>query len=199
MSFLHILFRLAFALLIGAAAYKYFGLVLPPAAATAVAVTLAVLELLSPLFLGVRRGGTGGAGASLRLLGLFLKSAAPALLWPAAAWGVLQAAPAHREAAIAAGAGFASLAALFAAGHGQGREGARLLAVLVALVVVGYGLLQAIPAGRLAGAAAAMAAALGLVVVRVGIVLPKAQTRALDFAIFAAAGAMTISMILSLA
>ena len=198
-AFLHTFFRLAFALLIGVAAYKYFGLVLPPAVAAAVAITLAVLELLSPLFLGARRGSTGGAGASLRLLGQFLKSAAPALLWPAAAWGVLQAAPAHREAAIAAGAGFASLAALFAAGHGQGREGARLLAVLVALVVVGYGLLQAIPAGRLAGAAAAMAAALGLVVVCVGIVLPKAQTRALDFAIFAAAGAMTISMILSLA
>ena len=199
MSFLHILFRLTFALLIAGAAYQYFGLVLPPAAAAAVAITLAVLELLSPLFLGVRRGGTGGAGASLRLLGLFLKSAAPALLWPAAAWAVLQAAPDHREAAIAAGAGFASLSALFAAGHGQGREGARLLAVLVALAVVSYGMLQTIPAGHLAGAAAAMSAALGLVVVRSGIVLPKAQTRALDFSILAAFAATAISMILSFA
>jgi len=198
-AFLHTFFRLAFALLIGAAAYKYFGLVLPPAAAAAVAITLAVLELLSPLFLGARRGSTGGAGASLRLLGLFLKSAAPALLWPAAAWAVLQVAPDQREAAIAAGAGFASLSALFAAGHGQGREGARLLAVLVALTVVAYGMLQAIPAGHLAGAAVGMAAAFGLVVVRSGIVLPKAQTRALDFAILASLGATGISMILSLA
>ena len=198
-GFLHIFFRLLIALLIGAAAYKYFGLVLPPAATAAVAITLAVLELLSPLFLGARRGSTGGAGASLRLLGLFLKSAAPALLWPAAAWGVLQVAPDQREAAIAAGAGFASLSALFAAGHGQGREGARLLAVLVALAVVSYGMLQTIPAGHLAGAAAAMSAALGLVVVRSGIVLPKAQTRALDFSILAAFAATAISMILSLA
>ena len=198
-AFLHTLFRLAFALLIGVAAYKYFGLVLPPAAAAAVAITLAVLELLSPLFLGARRGSTGGAGASLRVLVAFLKSAAPALLWPAAAWTVLQAAPDHRQAAIAAGAGFASLSALFAAGHGQGREGARLLAVLVALIVVVYGMLQAIPAGHLAGAVAAMSAAFGLVVVRSGIVLPKAQTLALDFAILASFAATAISMILSLA
>ncbi|MDE3149963.1 MAG: hypothetical protein KGL37_10890, partial [Acidobacteriota bacterium] len=64
-GFLHIFFRLAFALLIAGAAYQYFGLVLPPAAAMAVAITLAVLELLSPLFLGARRGSSGGAGASL--------------------------------------------------------------------------------------------------------------------------------------
>lgn len=198
MSFLSILFRMLFAILIAGAAYTYFGLVFPPIVAGVVAATLALLELLSPLFMGSRRNNTGSAGASLRVLGLFLKSAAPALLWPAVTWAVLQIAPAHREAAIAAGAGLASLAALFAAGHGQGREGARLLAVLVALAVVAYGMLQAIPAGRLAGAAAGLSATLALFVVRSGIVMPETQTKSLDIAIIGVAGATLVSMLLSL-
>lgn len=157
------LLRLLIAVVIAWLGYMYFSAVLPDIAARAVAIVLAVVELLGPMF--ASRG-----GASMRLLA---KTGAAFLAWPGFAWMLLVGGVDDRGARIALAAAAASTLGVFAAGHGQGREHARLAATLVAVAVPVYALAAALVQGtRLAAAAGCLAVASAFVTAKVALVWP---------------------------
>jgi len=158
------LLRLLVALVIAFAGYVYFGAVLPDKAAATVALGLALIELLAPML------SKGGGGASLRVL---VKTGAAFLAWPGIAWALLALGLTDRGARIALAAAAASALGIFAAGHGQGREHARLAATLVAVAIPVYALAAALVQDtRLAAAAGCLAVASAFVTAKVALVWP---------------------------
>jgi len=156
--------RLIVAIVIAFVGYIYFGAVLPDKAAATVALSLALIELLAPML------SKGGGGASLRVL---VKTGAAFLAWPGIAWALLALGLTDRGARIALAAAAASALGIFAAGHGQGREHARLAATLVAVAIPVYALAAALVQDtRLAAAAGCLAVAVAFVTAKVALVWP---------------------------
>jgi len=181
------LFRLLLASIVAVLAAAYFYLALPLPVAVAIGIGLGLLELISPLTVNRSSGASGTA----RVMGPLFKIAAPLILWPGLAWTIEHLAGVPPHAAIAAGAGVSAMAGLFAAGHGQGRDSARLWGVIVALLCVLYASAQSVSGGYFAGAVGAGAAALGLMSARRAIVWSEQFQAGLDYATISAfAGAV---------
>lgn len=171
--------RLFIASLLFVGGWWLYRAVLPNLAAVALATVLALAELIGPM-LG------GGAGGGLRLL---VKLGASLIAWPLLDLGLqwLGVADAPLRVALAA-AGAAALGVL-AAGHGSGKEGARLAAVLIASGLSLYGLVQALvfsPLDPLSIAAGCAGIAVALGVARQGLLWPQAHSRWLLFGAAAA-------------
>jgi hypothetical protein len=104
---------------------------------------------------------------------VLLKTGAAFLAWPGLAWGLLALGLADRGVRIALAAAAASALGIFAAGHGQGREHARLAATLVAVAIPVYALAAALVGDtRLAAAAGCLAVAVAFVTAKVALVWP---------------------------
>lgn len=155
----------------GALGFYLYGAVLPERAAIAVALVIAVLELLSPIL-------TKNRGLSIRLMG---KLALPLLVWPIIAVvleHVLQIDWVTGTALAAVGAvatGFLS------AGNGSGRESLRLAGAAIATLIALYAMLTSIVTAAPILAMVASSIAVGeavLVVYQVG-VWPGHHERAL--------------------
>jgi hypothetical protein len=158
------LLRLIIAIVIAFAGYVYFGAVLPDKAAATVALILAVVELVGPMLT------RGGGGASLQVLG---KTTVAFLAWPGIAWGLLALGLTDRGARIALAAAAASALGIFAAGHGQGREHARLAATLAAVAIPVYALAAALVGDtRVAAATGCFAVGVAFVTAKVALVWP---------------------------
>lgn len=179
------LLRLFLASLIFAFGWALFREVLPVPAACVVAIVLALAELAAP---AIARSGAG-VGGGLRLL---LRLGATLIAWPIAAWVLDVAGLADRPARIAIAAAIASAGGVMAAGHGSGKDTARLWAVVAAAAVPVYALMQALvcaPVDPLAVACACGAVAIALLVTRQAIVWPLEHERVLA----GAAGAVTLA------
>lgn len=184
-EFFRFLLRLLIALVIAWFGYVYFGAVLPDPAARIVAIVLAVVELLGPMF-------TSRGGASMRLL---VKAGAAFLAWPGFAWLLLSAGLTDRGARIALAAAAASTLGVFAADHGQGREHARLAATLIAIAIPVYALATALVGGtHLEAAAGCLAVATAFVTAKIALVWPdRLENLMVGGAVLAAtAGAATL-------
>lgn len=159
------IFRLVIALVIAYAGFMYFGAVLPRSAAAVVALLLAALELFGPML-----GGQGGL--SLRAMA---KLGVALLVWPGLAWIIeLSGYVPDRDARIALAAGIASALGVFAAGHGQGRENVRLVAVIVSLALPAYAITVALFDPNAMGVAAAcLAVGIGALTAKIALVWPQ--------------------------
>jgi len=180
------LLRLFLASLIFAFGWALFREVLPVPAACGVAIVLALAELAAP---AIARSGAGNVGGGLRLL---VRLGATLITWPIAAWALDVAGLADRPARIAIAAAIASAGGVMAAGHGSGKDTARLWAVVAAAAVPVYALMQALacaPVDPLAVTCACGAVAIALLVTRQAIVWPLEHERVLAFA----AGAVTLA------
>jgi len=127
--------RVVIATLIAVGGYYYFGAVLPANGATIVAVALAVLELIAPLF-----SGNTGVGGSLRVL---VRVAGALLVWPAIAialerWGGIE-----RDASIAVASMIACVFGIGASGLGSGRDRTRIATIIVSICLPFYALAAA--------------------------------------------------------
>ena len=170
------LLRLFLASLIFVGAYWLFAQVQPMPVAAVIAALLALAELFEPMIAG--RSG-GGAGGGLRL---FVRLGGTLISWPAFALLLQYAGMADRPLRITIAAAAASGAGVLAAGHGSGRDTARLWAVIAAAVVPLDALLQALmsaPLDTLAVAAGAGGIAVALLVARQAIVWPNEHGRLL--------------------
>ena len=141
MTWLSILIRLVIAVAIAAFADKYFAAVLPNIAAIAIAIGVALAELVGPAF-----AGKNGSGGGLRVLA---RCGAALVVWPGIAWLLELAGLADRDSRIAIAAACACGVGVLAAGHGQGRDNARLVTVIIAAAIPAYALLVAINGGSM--------------------------------------------------
>ncbi len=141
MIWLGILLRLVIAVAIAAFADKYFAAVLPNIAAVTVAIAVALAELVGPAFTS-----KAGSGGGLRVL---VRCGAALVIWPGVAWLLELGGLADRDARIAIAAACACGVGILAAGHGQGRDNARLVAVIIATTIPAYALLVAITTGSM--------------------------------------------------
>jgi len=167
--------RICLAAVIGLTGYWLFGQVLPSTASTSLAAVLAAAEIVDPIL----RRGTGGLGGGLRL---FSRLGATLVSWPAFAWLLEYAGMTDRAARIAFAAAAASAAGLLAAGHGSGKDTARLWAIVAAVAVPGYAMMQTLlvqPADPLALAASSAAIVVALLVTRQSLIWPQEQSRLL--------------------
>jgi len=125
------------------------------------------------------RGGTGSLGGGLRL---FSRLGATLVSWPVFAWLLEYAGMTDRAARIALAAAAASVAGLLAAGHGSGKDTARLWAIVAAVAVPSYAMTQTLlvqPADPLAFAAGSAALVVALLVSRQSLIWPQEQSRLL--------------------
>jgi hypothetical protein len=163
-SFFGFVLRLLIAAVIATLGFLYFGAVLPQAAAAALAMVLAAVELLGPMF------SKGAGGASLRVL---VRAGAALLVWPGLAWALLALGLQDRGARIALAAAAASALGILAAGHGQGREHARLVTTLVSIAIPVYALAAALVQDtRIAVAMGCAAVAVAFVTAKLALVWP---------------------------
>jgi hypothetical protein len=164
-TFFGFVLRLLIAAVIATLGFVYFGAVLPRPAAAALAMALAAAELLGPMF-----SSKGGGGASLRVL---VRAGASLLVWPGFAWALVALGLQDRGARIALAAAAASALGVFAAGHGQGREHARLVTTLVSTAIPVYALAAALVQDtRIAVAAGCVAVAIAFVTAKLALVWP---------------------------
>lgn len=160
LGFLKLIFRILLALLIGVLAGLLFRAVLPAPAANAVAVGVAVIELVGSLATAKSGGGHG-----IRFV-LWLGEVI--LAWPIAAWVLAWAGLHDRGVRVGLAAAIACAVGMLAARHGYGRENARLVAIIVAVAIPAYAILAAVAsddgraviAGCLAAAVAPTTAAI---------------------------------------
>ena len=182
---MRIILRLFLASLIFACGWALFRQVLPLPAACAVAVILALAELVAP----VVAGNGSGMGGGVRL---FVRLGATLITWPLAAWALAAAGLTDRPARIAIAAAIASAMGVMAAGHGSGRDTVKLWAVTAAAAVPVYALALALvsaPVDPIACACACGAVAVALLVTRHVITWPIQHERVLVMA----AGAVTLA------
>ena len=153
------------ALLVGLIAAWLFMQVLPTPAAVALAIVIALIELIGSL--------KNGAGAGLRaVLALDLVL----LAWPLTAWALLYAGVADRPTRIALAAAVAAAAGLAATRHGSGMDSRRLWSIVAALAIPTYAMLHTIILYSLdppAMASASLAAGVAILVARAGNVWPR--------------------------
>lgn len=171
------LIRILFAASVGAAGFWYFGLVMPPSLAFMTGAAVALIELVE-----TRSPFARGAMGALRQTVLVT---VPLMVWPGVdrligpfillfPW-----VGPHPNAVAAVSAAGVSSCGVLVLGHDPATETTRLRAVLVALVIIGYVTLRAVPAGLAAMAAACLSIAVALGVVRYALVLPRWHRRAL--------------------
>lgn len=166
--------RMLLAVVLAAVCYLYFSLVLPHMISAILAALLVVAEL-------VITGSNVGRSALRGLLPLLL-SAAPLLCWPAIFLAIRPYIPAAvgRPGVLTISAALSSICALLS--RGPACEPMRLFALNAALLMVGYSLLLALPAGLLPVAAGSLSLSATLTVARYAIVLPRRQASALGLA-----------------
>lgn len=160
-----VFFRLLIAFVIAGVAYLYFGSVLPRPVAAVVALLIAAIELLGPML-----GGQGGL--SLRVLA---KLGVALLVWPGIAWAIIWSGyVADPDARVALAAAAASALGVFAAGHGQGKEHRRLVAVIVSLALPAYAVtLSLFDPSPLGVAGACLAVGVGAATAKIALVWPQ--------------------------
>lgn len=162
----HPIARIVIAALIAFGGYYYFGAVLPANGAAVVAIALAALELVAPLF-----SGNAGIGGSLRVL---IRVAGALLLWPAIAialehWGHIE-----RGAAIAFASMIACVFGIGASGLGSGRDRTRIATIIVSICLPFYALVAtAFDHSPLAWAVAAIGVAIAALVAEASGVWPS--------------------------
>lgn len=176
--------RLFASMLVFAFGWVLFRQVLSEPAAGSLATILALAEML-PAMSGRASGGFGGG------LRLFVRLGASIISWPIVVWLLQIVGISDRPVRIALAAAAASAAGVLAAGHGSGKDTARLWAVVAACVLPVYALMQAMlvsPTDPLAMTAGCCAVGVALLVSRQSIVWPHYQNRVL---LMATAGVMT--------
>lgn len=162
----HPIARIVIAMLIAFGGYHYFAAVLPANGAIVVAVALAVLELVTPLF-----SGNAGIGGSLRVL---VRVAGALLVWPAIAialehWGGIE-----RGAAIAVASMIACVFGIGASGLGSGRDRTRIATIIVSICLPFYALVAVtFDPSPLAWAVAALGVAIAALVAEASGVWPS--------------------------
>lgn len=185
-----ILLRLFLASLLWVIGYKLFSSVLPITAAAIFAGVLAVAELF-----GGWVGGNSGAGGGIRAL---LSAGATLVAWPLASVALQWGGFVDRPARIAVAAAVAAAFGVLAAGHGAGRETARLWAVVAASGVALYSLIAALmfaPLDPMALSAGAAAVGVAVLVARQSLVWPDRHERVLLFAGVAAFIAASVCLV----
>lgn len=178
-SFEGFLIRLIVAALVAWFGLLYFGIVLPRPAASTIALILALAELFAPMLAGKQ-------GASLRVM---FQIAMPLVAWPALAW-LAEIYLTNHGVAVALAAAAASMLGVAAAGHGQGKEHARLAVVFVATAIPPIALYTAMRGGNeVAAAVACVAVAAGFISAKLAIVWPDHIENAMVGCALAAAAA----------
>lgn len=182
MYVLTIIFRIALAILIAMLAGSYFAAVLPAPVAHTLAFVLAIAELIGPFF--------NAQGAGWRLL---LRIGVVLLVWPGVALLLQGAGVEDRALRVSLAAAAASTCGVFAAGQGHGKDTSRLVAILIGVAVPVYSLILAITTESQWGTAGAcLAIATATWMVRMALVLPPLQSRALKLASVGAAASAFI-------
>lgn len=139
MAFWKIVFRVLVALIIGAMAGLLFQAVLPKEEARLLGIGVTIAELVGSLATAQH-----GAGHGLRMM---MRMGEVLLAWPLAAWVLMWAGVDHPGVRIGVAAAIASAVGMGAARHGNGRESARLVAVIIAVAIPCYVVLSAVASG----------------------------------------------------
>lgn len=178
------------ALLVGLVAAWLFVQVLPTPAAVALAIVIALIELIGSL--------KNGAGAGLRaVLALDLVL----LAWPLTALVLLYAGVADRPTRVALAAAVAAAAGLAATRHGSGMDSRRLWSIVAALAIPAYAMAHTIILPYIdppAMAAACLAAGVAILVARAGNVWPREHREVMLWAAGAAGVAGLVCVMVGL-